>query len=173
MNIDGVSGGVSGLPESFISQVAQTGTTDYIEQVSEHKVPRACDSIWIFFQGKSIRLAFLSFGTEAELKRVCQNIYKYNNPGQLSDTNGFKINEMKDGSRVVVVRPSFSETWAFFVRKFDVKRATLEQLIRIPGKEQAIDLLKYLVKGARVISLTGEQGCRKNNNAYGYDRKYI
>ena len=117
MNIDGVSGGVSGLPESFISQVAQTGTTDYIEQVSEHKVPRACDSIWIFFQGKSIRLAFLSFGTEAELKRVCQNIYKYNNPGQLSDTNGYKVNEMKDGSRVVVVRPSMSETWAFFVRK--------------------------------------------------------
>ena len=172
MNIDGVSGGVSGLPESFLSQVAQTDG-DYLEQISEHKVPRACDSIWIFFQGKSIRLEFLSFGTEAELKRVCQNIYKYNNPGQLSDTNGFKINEMKDGSRVVVVRPSFSETWAFFVRKFDVKRATLEQLIRIPGKEQAIDLLKYLVKGARVISLTGEQGCRKNNNAYSYDRKYI
>ena len=88
MNIDGVSGGVSGLPESFLSQVAQTDG-DYLEQVSEHKVPRACDSIWIFFQGKSIRLAFLSFGTEAELKRVCQNIYKYNNPGQLSDTNGY------------------------------------------------------------------------------------
>ena len=172
MNIDGVSGGVSGLPESFLSQVAQTDG-DYLEQMTEHKVPRACDSIWIFFQGKSIRLAFLSFGKESELKRVCQNIYKYNNPGQLSDTNGFKINEMKDGSRVVVVRPSFSETWAFFVRKFDVKRATLEQLIVAPGKEDAIDLLKYLVKGARITALTGEQGCRKNNNAYGYDRKYI
>ena len=169
MNIDGISGGVSGLPESFLSQVAQTSSSDYLTQVSEHKVPRACDSIWIFFQGKSIRLAFLSFGTEAELKRVCQNIYKYNNPGQLSDTNGYKINEMKDGSRVVVVRPSMSETWAFFVRKFDVKRATLEQIVRFPGKEETIDLLKYLVKGARIISLTGEQGCRKNNNAYGYD----
>ena len=162
MNIDGVSGGVSGLPESFISQVAQTGTTDYIEQVSEHKVPRACDSIWIFFQGKSIRLAFLSFGTEAELKRVCQNIYKYNNPGQLSDTNGYKVNEMKDGSRVVVVRPSFSETWAFFVRKFDVKRATVEQWTGdMAGKEKAIELLKYLVKGARITSITGERGCGK------------
>lgn len=168
MNIDGVSGGVSGLPESFLSQVAQT-ESDYLNQIAEHKVPRACDSIWIMFQGKSIRLAFLSFGTEAELKRVCQNIYKYNNPGQLSDTNGYKINEMKDGSRVVVVRPSMSETWAFFVRKFDVKRATLEQIIRYPGKEDAIDLLKYLVKGARIISLTGEQGCRKNNNVNGYD----
>ena len=168
MNIDGVSGGVSGLPESFLSQVAQTDG-DYLSQIAEHKVPRACDSIWIMFRGKSIRLAFLSFGTEAELKRVCQNIYKYNNPGQLSDTNGYKINEMKDGSRVVVVRPSMSETWAFFVRKFDVKRAALEQIVHGPGKEEAIDLLKYLVKGARIISLTGEQGCRKDNNAYGYD----
>ena len=168
MNIDGISGGVSGLPESFLSQVAQTDG-DYLDQIVDHKVPRACDSIWIMFQGKSIRLAFLSFGTEAELKRVCQNIYKYNNPGQLSDTNGYKINEMKDGSRVVVVRPSMSETWAFFVRKFDVKRASLEQIVKFPGKEEAIDLLKYLVKGARIISLTGEQGCRKNNYAYGND----
>ncbi len=160
MNIDGVSGGVSGLPESFLSQVAQTDG-DYLDQILDNKIPRACDSIWIFFQGKSIRLAFLSFNTESELKRVCQNIYKYNNPGQLSDTNGFKINEMKDGSRVVVVRPSFSETWAFFVRKFDVKRATLEQLIKAPGGDDVIQILKFLVKGARILSLTGEQGCGK------------
>ena len=162
MNIDGVSGGVSGLPESFISQVAQTDGSDYLTQIQEHKVQRACDSIWIMFHGKSIRLAFLSFGSEAELKRVCQNIYKYNNPGQLSDTNGYKINEMKDGSRVVVVRPSMSETWAFFVRKFDVKRATVEQWTgETAGKEEAIDLLKFLVKGARITSITGEQGCGK------------
>ena len=160
MNIDGISGGVSGLPESFLSQVAQTDG-DYLKQITENKVPRACDSIWIFFQGKSIRLAFLSFGRESELKRVCQNIYKYNNPGQLSDTNGYKINEMKDGSRVVVVRPSFSETWAFFVRKFDVKRATLEQLVRAEGADDAIALLKFLVKGARILAITGEQGSGK------------
>ena len=167
MNIDGVSGGVSGLPESFLSQVAQTDG-DYLSQIAEHKVPRACDSIWIFFQGKSIRLAFLSFGTEAELKRVCQNIYKYNNPGQLSDTNGYKINEMKDGSRVVVVRPSFSETWAFFVRKFDVKRSTLEQWFKgEPGSDESIELLKYLVKGARIVSITGEQGCGKTTMLMG------
>ena len=167
MNIDGVTGGVSGLPESFLNQGTQSDG-DYLEQITEHKVPRACDSIWIFFQGKSIRLAFLSFGTEAELKRVCQNIYKYNNPGQLSDTNGYKINEMKDGSRVVVVRPSFSETWAFFVRKFDVKRSTLEQWFKgEPGSDESIELLKYLVKGARIISITGEQGCGKTTMLMG------
>ena len=168
MNIDGISGGVSGLPESFMSQVAQTAGDEYITQVNEHKVPRACDSIWIFFHGVSIRLAFLSFGTEAELKRVCQNIYKYNNPGQLSDSNGYKINEMKDGSRVVVVRPSMSETWAFFVRKFDVKRSTLEQWFKgEKGSEDTIELLKYLVKGARIISITGEQGCGKTTMLMG------
>ena len=160
MNIDGISGGISGLPESFLSQAAQTDA-NVVNNVLDHKIPRACDSIWIMFSGKSIRLAFLSFGSESELKRVCQNIYKYNNPGQLSDTNGYKINEMKDGSRVVVVRPTFSETWGFFIRKFDVQRASLEQLIKDEGKEEAIDLMKYIVKGARIIALTGEQGTGK------------
>ncbi len=159
MNIDGVSGGVSGLPDSFMYQMGQASS--YLEQLNDKKVPRACDSAWIFYKGKSIRLAFLSFGSEDELKRVCQNIYKYNNPGQLSDTNGYKINEMKDGSRVVVVRPQMSESWAFFVRKFDVQKATLEQLVTLPGYEYAIPLLRFLVKGARVTSLTGEQGCGK------------
>lgn len=169
MNIDGVSGGVSGLPESFLSQVAQTDA-DYLKQAMDNKVPRACDSIWIFFHGVSIRLAFLSFGSESELKRVCQNIYKYNNPGQLSDTNGYKINEMKDGSRVVVVRPSFSETWAFFVRKFDVQKATLEQIVHGSDEQNsadAIELLRYLVKGARIIALTGEQGTGKTTMLMG------
>ena len=160
MNIDGISGGISGLPESFLSQAAQTDANVF-NNVLDHKIPRACDSIWIMFSGKSIRLAFLSFGSESELKRVCQNIYKYNNPGQLSDTNGYKINEMKDGSRVVVVRPTFSETWGFFIRKFDVQRASLEQLIKDEGKEEAIDLMRFIVKGARIIALTGEQGTGK------------
>ena len=159
MNIDGISGGVSGLPESFMYQVAQLG--DYIKQTQEKTIPRAYDSVWIFFRGKSIQMACLSFGSYDELKRVCQNIYKYNNPGQLSDTNGYKINEMKDGSRVVVVRPSMSESWAFFVRKFDTPNAVLENLIKQPGKEFVIPMLKFLVKGARVTALTGEQGCGK------------
>jgi len=159
MNIDGISGGVSGLPESFMYQVSSLG--DYIRQTQEKQIPRAYDSVWIFFKGKSLYMSCLTFGSFEELKRVCQNIYKYNNPGQLSDTNGYKINEMKDGSRVVVVRPSMSESWAFFVRKFDTPNAVLENLVRQPGKEFVIPLLKFLVKGARVTSLTGEQGCGK------------
>ena len=159
MNIDGISGGVSGLPESFMYQVSSLG--DYIKQTQEKTIPRAYDSVWIFFKGKSIEMSCLTFGSYDELKRVCQNIYKYNNPGQLSDTNGYKINEMKDGSRVVVLRPQMSESWAFFVRKFDTPNAVLENLVKQPGREFVIPMLKFLVKGARVTSLTGEQGCGK------------
>jgi pilus assembly protein CpaF len=160
MNIDGVSGGVSGIPPSFLDQVV--GMDDYLNQMNDKKVPMSYDSVWIFYKGKAVYLSFLSFGSETELKRVCQNIYKYNNPGQLSESVGFKINEMKDGSRVVVLRPNFSESWAFFVRKFAPPTLiSPEQLLIHKGKEQVIELLKFLIRGARVTAITGEQGCGK------------
>ena len=158
MEIDGVSGGVSGIPASSLSLSGEFQL--YADQMAK-PIPKAHDSIWLFYKGKSIHLQFLSFGSEQELKRVCQNIYKYNNPGQLSEANGFKVNEMKDGSRVVVVRPNFAESWAFFVRKFDVAHVSLEQLIRDPGAELPITMIQYLVKGCRITAITGPQGSGK------------
>lgn len=157
MNIDGISGGVSGTTQT--DQFGQGSNDDYIKQI--RTVPKNYDSIWIFYKGKSIHLSFLSFGSENELRRICQNIYRYNKAGQLSEDKGYKINEMKDGSRVVVVRPSFSESWAFFVRKFHIANVTLEELIKDPGGELVIDLLGFLVKGARITSVTGSQGSGK------------
>ena len=160
MNIDGVSGGVSGIPPSFLDQLSDID--DYLTQMNEAKIPMSYDSVWIFYKGKATYLSFLSFGSEAELKRVCQNIYKYNNPGQLSESVGYKINEMKDGSRVVVLRPNFSESWAFFVRKFAPPTLiSPEQLLVHENKENVVELLKYLIRGARVTAITGEQGCGK------------
>ena len=40
MNIDGISGGISGLPESFLSQAAQTDA-NVVNNVLDHKIPRA------------------------------------------------------------------------------------------------------------------------------------
>lgn len=160
MNIDGVSGGVSGIPPSFLDQLSDMD--DYLTQMNEAKIPMSYDSVWIFYKGKATYLSFLSFGSEAELKRVCQNIYKYNNPGQLSESVGYKINEMKDGSRVVVLRPNFSESWAFFVRKFAPPTLiSPEQLLVHENKDNVVQLLKYLIRGARVTAITGEQGCGK------------
>lgn len=154
MDIDGVSGGVSGLINLDIEEPNLA-----LENADVY--PHNYDSVWIFYRGKSIHLAFLGFGSDRELRRVCQNIYKYNKAGQLAESNGYKVNEMKDGSRVVVVRPPFAESWAFFVRKFHIKRVELEDLIKGEDTQVVIGTLRYLMKGARITSITGSQGTGK------------
>lgn len=158
MKIDGISGGVSGLPPRFMKKT--TNFKEYANNISQNIANY--DSVWIFFKGKSIHLSFLTFGSEQELKRVCMNVYKYNNPGQLSESNGYKVNEMKDGSRVVVVRPNFSESWAFFIRKFDsADKKDIKDLYPNIGNEILTETVKWLVKGCRVTAITGAQGTGK------------
>ena len=157
MNIDGVSGGVSGVTDADF----YGPSSGWPSREPAQKVPRAYESIWIFFKGKTIKLDFLGFESEKELRRVCQNIYRYNRGGQLSETTGYRVNEMKDGSRVLVVRPPFSESWAFFVRKFHIRDVTLEGLITDKGAELPISLIKYLVKGCMITAITGQQGSGK------------
>ncbi|ALA42569.1 ATPase, T2SS/T4P/T4SS family [Paenibacillus sp. FSL M7-0802] len=159
--IDGVSGGVSGMPEGGIPASSDWPSDGYVFEQTSAPTANGYESVWIFYKGKTIHLSFLSFGSERELKRVCQNIYKYNYPGQLSEANGYKVNEMKDGSRVVVVRPPFSESWAFFIRKFDIQSASLEQLIKGQNADFPIQLLSYLMKGSRITAITGAQGSGK------------
>ena len=49
-----------------------------------------------------------------------------------------------------------------------IRRSTLEQWFKgEPGCDDSIALLKYLVKGARIISITGEQGCGKTTMLMG------
>lgn len=137
MKIEGVSGGVSGGRSEF-------------------------NSVWIMYKGINIHLKFLSFETESELERICMNIYRFGSPGQLSMSKGYIVNEMKDNSRVVVVRPPFSESYAFFVRKFNtVEKKELELLITDEGKEEVCDILKYIIKGCQVTAVTGAQGSGK------------
>ncbi|WP_145148405.1 ATPase, T2SS/T4P/T4SS family [Paenibacillus xylanexedens] len=165
--IDGVSGGVSGMLDTvhnmgFRKPASWNDLLDQGLDDDAHEEPLSgMESVWVFYKGKSIHLSFLSFGSIRELKRVCQNIYKYNYPGQLSEASGYKVNEMKDGSRVVVVRPPFAESWAFFVRKFDIPNASLEQLVTGNNADLPITLLQYLMKGSRITAVTGAQGSGK------------
>ena len=157
MNIDGVSGGVSGITDdAFYGPALFKNGPD-----AGRKLPRSFESVWIFFKGKSIKLDFLSFDSEKELRRVCQNIYRYNRGGQLSEATGYRINEMKDGSRILVVRPPFSESWAFFVRKFHIKNVTLEGLIADEGADLPVNLIRFMVKGCMITAITGQQGSGK------------
>jgi len=156
MAIDGVSAGVSGLSNVFYHYTEEILTNEYLEQ------PNAYNSIWLFFHGKTIYLSFLGFGSQRELERVCKNIYRYDNPGQLSSARGYIANEMKDGSRVIVVRPPLTENWAFFVRKFDsIKKIEVSALVTDQASEIPIETMRWLIKGCQVIGITGEQGCGK------------
>lgn len=137
MKIDGISGGVSGKEGDY-------------------------NCVWAFIKGKTVHLSFLSFENEDELERICMNIYRYNHPGQLSMSKGYIVNEMKDHSRVVVVRPPFSESFAFFVRKFDtIEHKSLKELITDENNEIAVNTLEWIVKGCQVCGITGAQGSGK------------
>lgn len=137
MNIDGVSGGVSGMPGDY-------------------------HSVWIFFQGRSVHLEFLDFKSERELERICRSICRFEQPGELSRARGYLVHEMADHSRVVVARPDFAESWMFFVRKLGAGgKRELGALFLQPGAQEVIALLQWLVKGCRVVGITGMQGCGK------------
>ncbi len=152
MKIDGISAGVSGIPEDF----------EWNSSFDIRNFPAAYDSVWIFFQGKSIYLSFLKFGSSKELIRVCRNSYRYNNPGQLSQVRGYLVTESKDGARVAVARPPFSESWVLFIRKFDtVLKENMENLITDHNKELPIALIRWLIKGCQITGITGEQGSGK------------
>ncbi len=157
MNIDGVSGGVSGLTNVLYQFSEELYTEEYEETFLSY------NSIWIFYRGKTIHLSFLGFGSQKELERICKNIYRYDNPGQLSSAKGYIANEMKDGSRVVVIRPPLAESWAFFVRKFQSSEMyDIYSILPDLGNEDAIELMKWLIKGCQVIAITGEQGSGKS-----------
>jgi pilus assembly protein CpaF len=160
--IDGVSGGVSGVPSSMQLLDDEVDLMNSMKKIKHH----GYESVWIFYKGKSIHLSFLSYGSELELKRIVNNIYKYDNPSQMNEQTGFKVNELKDGSRVVVARPPFAESWAFWVRKFDLPNMSLEKLISDESADNAElprELIKFFMKGARITAITGPQGAGKTS----------
>ena len=78
MNIDGVSAGVSGVPEDFIEF---SDFREHINGVNRHE--KNYESIWLFYKGKSIKLDFIGFESESELKSLSDNI-PLQSGGQLS-----------------------------------------------------------------------------------------
>jgi pilus assembly protein CpaF len=154
-SIDGVAGGVSGstlLAYEYMEELL-------LSQCSGHN---RYDSIWIFYQGKPIRMEFMSFGTARELERVIHNLYRNNNPGWLSSLRGYIINDTKDGDRITCTRPPFSESFSFWIRKFNsASPKNIESLITHENAYIPIEILSYLVKGCMVLVITGEQNSGK------------
>lgn len=152
--LEGISGGAAGIPEhvfQYEGMLAEPPVGSY-----------AHDSIFVMLNGVTIRLAFMSFGSEQELRRVTKALLRFEAPGELSYYRPYMVNDMKDGSRVFACRPPFSESWAFFVRKFDsVEEKKVEELVVGEGAESVITAIKYFVRGGLHIAITGAQGSGK------------
>ena len=152
--LEGISGGVAGIPEQFF-RYETIRKREYEERYAH-------DSVFVMINGVTARLSFLSFGSEQELKRVIKSLLRFEAPGELSYYRPYMVNDMKDGSRVFACRPPFSETWAFFIRKFDsTEEKKPEDLIVGTGAEDVIQALRYFVGGGLHIAITGAQGSGK------------
>lgn len=151
-NVDEIDCGVSGIPQDSYD----------IKQINTKNMSFSYESIWVTISATNIRLSCTGFESQEELERVCQNIYKFHAPYSLSRRTGKVVSTMKDGSRILVVRPPFSDSWAFFMRKFDsVPSVAPAQLFPDKGGDRLITLFRWLIKGYRNIAITGEQGSGK------------
>ncbi len=150
--VDEVQGGVNGIPAGKYE----------IEDDEIQNAEYSYKSLWIVNHGKKIKVSALSFGSQEELMRVTQNIYKYEPPETLSKNAGKVVATMKNGARVVVFRDPFQLGPGFIVRKFDSAPSVApDALIKDLGADIPIISAKWLVKALFNIAITGEQGTGK------------
>lgn len=150
---DEVMGGLSGIPSGSF----QFKNAKILEGASY-----SYESIWIGMSGLTIHLKFLSFGSQSELVRVCNNIYKYDAPTVMSRNMGKAVSTMKDGSRIVCFRPPFADSYGFIARKFDSAGALdIENIVRDEGGEIPITVLKWIIRSCCNTIITGDQGTGK------------
>lgn len=153
--IDGIAGGQSGLAgESYDYREA-------IQEKGDRKKRYAYDSIWVQAKGIWIHLDFMSFGTAQELERVTRALIKHDAPYELTRNRPKIFTDMQDGSRVTAMRPPLSETWTFFVRKFESAPRGLEKSYTGENADKMICYLKFLVMGSAHIAVTGAMGSGK------------
>ncbi|MCI7130097.1 MAG: Flp pilus assembly complex ATPase component TadA [Lachnospiraceae bacterium] len=149
-NIEDYSGGLGGIPAH------DDNLMSYVDNMSDEKDCASYNKFVILTNGKNLHLNFLGFGSQKELERVCRHIYQYQNPGEFSESVGFIENSMADGSRVVVFRAGFGDSWGFVVRKHrQGKLRTLAEMYLQKGCEKVQKLGEALMKGCQSCAITG------------------
>lgn len=169
MNINGLNCGTYGSVLSKVSSGMQENMQDHID---------ATRSVGIQHDGKYIHLRFLDFESVDEIKRITNLIIRYNSPGALTEKMPFKVNTMYDKTRVMAMRPSMGEYWAFFLRKFTLSNNSLNFLLNptklikdAEGKTVKIFLNKntqlpektamWFMRGKVTTAVTGRQSSGK------------
>lgn len=149
--IDGIDAGASGIPKGSYVLKSESELDSY-----------SYESIWITYHGINIHMECMTFGSQKELVRVCNNIYKYDAQEVLSRNRGSVTGSMMDGSRIVVNRPPFADSYSFVLRKFN-SAPSIDPNILIRGENSIIPILmmKWMLKGQRNTAITGGQNTGK------------
>ena len=159
-NLDEIDGGTSGVSKDGYDIDSKNQSFSY-------------ESVWITIGGEKVRLSCIKFDSQEELIRVVQNIYKYGANRVLNKKAGYVISTMKNGSRIVVMRPPFASSYAFFARKFDSTPSVAPEYL-IGGYDYTtgkyrnknyiipLTLIKWLILGERTCGVTGAQGTGKS-----------
>ena len=156
-------------------QIGMTGTAsnryNYKEELLEaqmvssqkKEVIYSKDSIHIMVYGTTIRLAYLSFGTEDEMQRVLRNLIKDSVAGELTMNHPQTVIEAVDGRRISIARPPMTDSWIGFIRKFDnMKIPTIREWCEtMPDGEKVAELIIQIVRCGLHIALTGEMATGK------------
>lgn len=157
-SFDGVSGGVGGITRA---------NYNYIDELSRlhdrYAMPsRPYETIYCVYHGRTIRLKFLSFRSEDVLKSVVKKVYSYDVKTVLSKLHPVLHGTMKNNSRVVVARPPVSDSWVFYIRKFESADARdITTLVTHPGRGIVIEMLRTITQGEVNFVVSGEMGSGK------------
>ncbi|MCR5520612.1 MAG: CpaF/VirB11 family protein [Lachnospiraceae bacterium] len=152
-SVDGVSAGVGGrtrLDYDYISA---------LESGDEERSSRSFDTVYCVFEGRTVRLKFLTFGNAGALERVVKNIYRFNSRAALSQRDPVIHATMKDNSRVMVSRPPVSDGYAFYVRKYrSSSPSDIRTLLVHEGATDVIEMLIALVRTEQSFCISGNTG---------------
>lgn len=148
-NVGDISIGVSGVPDTVFT--ADSGD-----------LPAAYDGCWVRYKGSSIHFRFLSFLSYDNLKKICKQGVQYDQKGQFSEKEGFKLGYGKDGSRRSAAIEPFGESPALWIRKFTAKNESNKTLFNDQaGSQKVMDVEKAFVRGGITIPVCGAQGSGK------------
>ncbi len=151
LSVDEIDVGTSGIPkDSFVISSAQKN------------MPFSYESIWILLHGKNVHMQCMAFESQYQLIRVCDNIYKYDAPGVMSQEKGYIVATTKDGYRVVAFRPPFADSYGFTMRKFDSAPSVAPwELVKDEDNFIPLVIIMWGIKALLNTIISGQQATGK------------
>ncbi len=158
--LEGVSIGAYGIPQGMDAS-----------NFPDVQLPSAYDAVSVGYMDMSIRLEFLSCGSEDGLEDVVRKLIRSENGEPMNTSTPYYRGDRQGSDRVVAAQPPFAECYMAWVRFHGRKMYSLEDLITgkampVPPEEPGgyqllIDALTFIMQGRINLIVTGPQNMGK------------